>query len=250
MKTTRKSAWIVASATVLLATSSAQAAVVNLPNYSLVPNGTNLTAFEDTNVSVLNNGANLPTTAANVIYFVTTLTFGANSTARLEAGFRHSNGAARLGVDANHDGIVRIIGTSPLPSFNLGQSLAGQTITLLAKLNYDPTHSDTYGQSNVSNDTIMNVWVNPTASTVEGSGLTAGDLNTIWNSAAFTFFRHTVYNQSTPDTAGTSGITNTVILTGGDATFANALAIATIPEPTTALLGSLGLLALLRRRRG
>lgn len=127
--------------------------------------------------------------------------------------------------------------------------MGGKTITLLAKLHYDATHSDTYSQSNTANDTLMNVWINPTASSVEGSGLSAGDLTTVWNSAGFSWFRQTIENQSTPDTAGLSSITNTVILTGGDATFANALAIA-IPEPTTALLGGLGLLALLRRRRG
>jgi hypothetical protein len=231
-------------------TSFANAAVIHLPDYSLTPDGTNSsTTFQDTNVSTLNGGAVLPTTAANVVYFVSTFTFGTGSNAHFEAGFRHSNLAARLGVAVNDDGLVQIIGTgTPLPSVNLAKDMAGQTITLLAKLHYDSTHSVTYLQSNVANDTVMNVWINPTEASVEGSGLSAGDMSTIWNSAAFTFFRQTIQNQSTPDTAGVSSITNTVILTGSEATFANALAIA-IPEPSTALLSGLGFLALLRRRR-
>jgi len=70
-----------------------------------------------------------------------------------------------------------------------------------------------------------------------------------WNSSGFETFRQRIANNSTPDTAGDSSILNTTIFTGTDATFANALAAATIPEPSTALLGGLGLLALLRRRR-
>lgn len=52
-----------------------------------------------------------------------------------------------------------------------------------------------------------------------------------------------------PGTSGDSSISTTVILTGSDATFANALALA-VPEPSTALLGGLGLLALLRLSAG
>lgn len=240
--------------------SSASAAVLTIPDYSLVPDGTNFgsdasnasTQLQITDINALNGGNVLPGGAANspeTIYFVTTFTWGADSDADIFLNFAVTNGADRLGVSVDHLGVVRIIGTAPLPSFALGFAPAGRSVTLLAKLHFDLTNSDTYAQTNTANDTVMNVWVNPNASAEEGSGLAAGDLSTIWNSAGFPRMEQRINNRSTPDTAGTSFITDTVILTGSDATFGNALAIA-VPEPSTALLGAFGLLALLRRRRG
>lgn len=227
--------------------SSASAAVINVSDLSLTPDGSTTSSLQHTSV-----GSVLPTGATpNIIYFITTFTFGTGSDAHLQAQFAANNvgTAGRLGVEVQDNGVVSIIGTgAPLPTVNLAQDMAGQTITLLAKLHYDETHSVTYSQSNASNDTVMNLWVNPTISSVEGSGLSAGDISTIWNSAGFTWFRQTIQNQSTPGTAGASTISDTVVLTGTDATFSNALAIA-VPEPSAALLGGLGMLALLRRRR-
>jgi hypothetical protein len=236
----------------LLVPASAHAAVINLPNYSLTPDGQNLTTtFQNTNVNVLNgNTSVLPASGTPVVYFVTSFTFGLGSDAHMQAQFYvNQTSAPRLGIEVQDTGLVSIIGTgTPLPTVNLAQDMAGQTITLLAKLQFDANNSVTYSQSNPSNDTVMNVWVNPTLSDVEGSGLSAGDMSTIWNSAGFNWFRQTIQNQLTPGTAGDSTISNTTILTGSDATFANALAIA-VPEPSAALLGGLGALAFLRRRR-
>jgi len=175
--------------------------------------------------------------------------------------------APRVGIEVQDTGLVQTISTgdgilqavSPTTpkrtTVNLAQDMAGQTITLLAKLQYDATLSATYdarttlnGALSTSDDTLMNVWINPDGTDVEGSGLTAGDMYALWNSAGFNWFRQTIQNQSTPGTAGTSSIIDTTVLTGSDATFANALALA-VPEPSTALLGGLGLLAFMRRRR-
>ncbi len=247
---------------VTLAASTAQAAIINIADYSLTPDGTNVaTTFQNTNVNTLNGGPVLPGSGTPVVYYVTTYTFGANSNAHLQTQFFANEASApRLGIEVNDDGLVTILGSgntnvSPTffqTNFNLGQDLAGQTVTLLAKLSYDANNSVTNSQTNASNDTIMNVWVNPTSASVEGSGLYAGDLHTIWNSAGFNWFRQNIQNQNTPGTAGDSSITNTVILTGSDATFANALAVATIPEPSSVALlglGGLGGLLMLRRRR-
>jgi hypothetical protein len=253
MKTNGK--FLAASIMVLAlgAATSAQAAVIGLSDYSLAPDGQNLTTtFQNTNVNTLNGGTVLPASGTPVVYFVTTFTFGEASDAHLQAQFYvNETSAPRLGVEVQDTGLVQFIATNDTTrtSFNFAQDMAGQTVTLLAKLSYDANNNVTYGKTNTADDTIMNVWVNPTISAVEGSGLAAGDMSTIWNSAGFNWFRQTIQNQSTPSTAGASSIINTTILTGSDATFANALAIATIPEPAAALLGGIGLLALLRRRR-
>lgn len=212
-----------------------QAAEINLADYSLVPDGANLTTtFQNTNVNALNGGSVLPASGTPVVYVISTFNFGASSDAHLQWQFSvNETSALRLGVEVNDDGLVQFLGTgdSTRTSFNLAQDMAGQSITLLAKLQYNATNNVTYGKTNASDDTVMNVWVNPTASAVEGSGLSAGNLSTIWNSAGFNWFRQVIQNQNTPDTAGTSSITNTKVLTGAQATFAKALALATGATP-------------------
>jgi len=249
----------------------AGAAIINLNNYTLTPDGQNLTTtFQHTEIATLNGGTNvLPNSGTPVVYLVTSLIFGASSDAHLQVQFSTSSTTAnRIGIEVQDTGLISSLGTgdgvlqaisSTTPkrtSVNLAQDVAGQTITLLIKLQYDSTFSATYdartsfnGSQSTSDDTLMNVWINPTGSDVEGSGLTAGDMYALWNSASFSYIRQNIQNQLTPGTAGDSSITNTRIFTGADATWANALAFATIPEPSAALLGSLGILLLFRRRR-
>jgi hypothetical protein len=273
MKTIRKSAWIFASASVLLAAASAQAAVIGIPDYSLVPDGStygssnSYTSTEDqrTNVTAAAGGTIVNSTRP-IVYFVTTFSFGADTSAEINLNFTASAGQDRLGVKVRANGTVSSSGDGSDTSndYNFGGSLSGQTITLIGKFDFNANYSVDYGQTNASNDTFATFWVNPTGSDTEGSGwrllpgnppttanpdFTGDFASDVWNSSSFYLLKQRIANNSTPGTAGTSSILNTTVLTGTDATFANALALA-IPEPATALLGSLGLLALLRRRRG
>jgi len=216
-----------------------QAAETGLTDYSLVPDGTNLTTtFQNTNINTLNGGTVLPASGTPVVYVVSTFTFGTSSDAHLQWQFYVNEASAgRIGVEIQDTGLVQFIGTSDSTqtNFNFAQDMAGQTVTLLAKLSYNATNNVTYGKANAADDTVMNVWINPTGSEVEGSGLSAGDLSTVWNSAGFNWFRQTIQNQNTPGTAGSSSITNTTILTGAEAIFANALALATGGNPPGAV---------------
>lgn len=180
------------------------------------------------------------------------MTFGAESDVHMKAHFTsdlNTPPTVRFGVQVNNDGLVEVFGAgSPLPvysTFDLAQDMAGQSITFLAKLDYD-VDRNTGGYPN--NDTLMNIWVNPTDLSVEGSGITAGDMYNIRNSAGFFGFLQSIENQNTPGTAGDSLIINTKIFTGADATWENALGAA-IPEPSTAILAGLGLAGVCMRRR-
>jgi hypothetical protein len=271
MKTTRIFPHLAAAA--MIAASSAQAAVININDYSLVPNGLNeSTTFQNTDVdpNLLNPAAN-----GTVFYVVTTFSFGTLSDAHLQWQFSTADTAAnRMGVEVQDTGLVQSISTGngvlqavsdttpKRTTVNLNQDMAGLSITLLAKFYYNTAVSSDLdartalnGALSTSDDTIMNVWINPTLSDVEGDTsshaamIGNGDMYAVWNSTSFNWFRQTIQNQNTPvDNTGASSITNTTILTGDNATFANALALA-VPEPSAALLGGLGLLALLRRRR-
>lgn len=234
---------------------AANATVIGINDFSFTPNGSTTAALQNTNVNTLNGGTVLPASGTPVVYLVTTYTFGAGSDAHLQTQFFvNETTAPRLGIEIQDTGLVQFLGTGDTTrtNFNFAQDMAGRTVTLLAKLSYDSTNNVTFGKANAADDTLMNVWINPDGTDVEGSGLTAGDMSTIWNSAGFNWFRQVIQNQSTPSTAGPSFITDTVILTGADATFANALRIAappTIPEPASLMLCTVAGLAMLRRRR-
>lgn len=257
-----------------LAAVTSQAAVIGITDYSLVPNGLNepATTFQNTNLgSNIFNGTN-----GQVIYVVSTFTFGAASDAHLQWAFSTTNTSAnRLGIEVQDTGLVQTLGsgsgilqnisptTNKRSTVNLATDMAGTTITLLAKFYFNSTVSSDLGartaalpagSESTADDTIMNIWINPDLSDVEGdlsshaAMIGNGDMYAVWNSTGFAHFRQTIQNQNTPGTSGTSTIGDTTILTGTDATFANAMALA-IPEPSAALLGGLGFLALLRRRR-
>lgn len=237
----------------LLLAPFASAAVISIPSNHYGPDGTNNSNYMQTDIATPNGGNVLPTgPTTRVAYFITAFSFGTGSDAHLEANFRATGGQPRVGVRVQDTGQVTFIGTGDgtRTSFNFNQDMAGQTVTLLVKAYYDQTNNVTYGKANASDDTLFNVWINPTIASVEGSGQSAGDMQTVWNSATFGFFGTNIQNQNTPSTAGASQIHSTVILTGSDATFANALDLAVVPEPsTTALLGLGGLALILRRRK-
>ena len=244
------------------ATSVSDAAIINISNTSLEPDGTNAVQADQTQINTLNDGGAdlLPNSNGNPpVYLITTFTFGADSNAHFTTRFNATGGQNRLGVRVQDNGLVDFVssGDPGRTSFNIATDngdtsstgyLAGQTVTLLIKQQFDTSFDSLRATLGTGDDTLMSVWINPDLTDVEGSGITAGDMHTLWNSNTYRFFTQTIENQSTPGSAGDSLITNTVILTGSDATFANALALA-VPEPSSAILGGLGMLALLRRRR-
>lgn len=226
----------------------AQAAVINLSDYSLSPTGDAAVRESANDVNTPNGGNNvLPGGASNSpddVFFVTTFNFGAGSDVHLAAHFIASLmfEQDRLGIRVQDDGLVEVYGGGPLQAnstFDLAQDMAGQSVTVLVKLNYDIDRSTTN-----DDDTLLEAWINPTGSSSEG----APDISHVWNSRNFEGFLFRNENQNTPISAGDSSITGTRIYTDSDATFSNALAYA-IPEPSVALLGGLGTLLLLRRRR-
>ena len=262
-----------------LAASSAQAAIINIADYTLTPDGTNYgssnhylnTEEQRTNIKALNDNLATVNAAQPVAFFVTTFTFGADTLASINLNFGASLGQERLGISITSSGLAFGSGDgqnyNAFYDYDFGSSMGGQAVTIIGKFQYDVNNSVIYGQTNTGNDTIATFWINPTTATLEGSGLPegytrpdgggtianasyTGDVSSRpWNSASFETFRQRIANNSTPGTAGASSITNTTILTGTDATFASALALATVPEPSAALLSGLGFLALLRRRR-
>lgn len=236
---------------------SAQATIITVPDFSFTPDGSANAPTDITDIYTPNgNAAVLPAGSTSLAYVVTKFDFGISSDAHLRAQFLASGQQNRIGVEINDDGLVSTAGTggSNRTTFNLSQDMAGQTVTLLIKLDYNVNYDTSLGLTPIgaNDDTLMNVWVNPTVSSVEGSGISAGDLYALWNSAGFWWWKNTVFNQSTPPSAGASSIIDTVILTGADATFANALSAAGIPEPSTAILAGLGLMSVCfrRHRRG
>lgn len=259
---------------------SSQAAVISIADYTLVPDGTNygssnanLPAAQEavlTNIQTANGGQTIVNADFPVVYVVTTFSFGNATLADIQINFSASGGQDRLGFRITDNGFADTPGdgtnTTDLDlngaGSNPASTMAGQTVTIIGKFEYNADYSTIYGRSNASEDSFATFWINPSVSDTEGSGrpdgangvananFTGHFASNLWNSSSFVLLEQRIFNNSTPGTAGSSAILNTTVLTGPtDATFANALALATIPEPSAALLGGLGALLLLRRRR-
>lgn len=237
------------------------AAVIDIPTYSQPGLGSSDNTLNETpyDIATANGGNVLKNDATpESAYFVTVFDFGTDSLTHMRAHFIASLNFQqdRLGVEVQDNGLVTVFGGGPLQtnsSFTIGGStatgkLAGQRVIILGELLYDQARNTN------DNDTLMNMWVNPdnSDSNSPGSG-TADIFNHVWNSSNFPGFLQGIQNQNTPTTAGSSSMFTRIFTNDGtnnDANFASALAYATtIPEPSAAILGALGALALLRRRR-
>ena len=138
--------------------------------------------YVQTDIATPNGGNVLPSGAStHIVYAITTFTIGAGSDAHVEANFRATGGQPRVGVQLQDTGQLNWIGTgdSTRTNFNFNQDMAGETVVLIMKAHYDPNHNVVYGKTNAADDTLFNVWVNPDGSSVEGSGQSAGDMQTV-----------------------------------------------------------------------
>ncbi|MEO0475046.1 MAG: PEP-CTERM sorting domain-containing protein [Planctomycetota bacterium] len=262
--------------TAALSAGTSDAAQISLAGASLTPDDTNAieTTFSDINTP---NGGSSVLGNPDTVYLITTFSWGLGSDAHMTARFNFdapgaSNDRGRAGISAEDTGVFSWAGTganvldyptnsiSSRTNFDLAQDMAGQTVTILVKFYregggagdistlYNIRNGNNGNPSNGS-DVLMNAWINLDANDVEGSGLSAGDMYALWNIGDMNGFKEIVENRSTPSTAGDSSISNTVILTGSDATFANALLAAGVPEPGSLALLAMGCLLIARRRR-
>jgi hypothetical protein len=197
----------------------AGAAEITIPEFSFTPDGSTTSTSEVTNVNVPNGGNILPT-SPSVIFFVATYQIGTGSDAKLVAAASHtSDRLTRFGFSVNAaTGRGQLEGVSYNTTVVIGDGdVSGEAIRVIVKGEYDTDAGFADGQPS-----RFTAWVNPTASSVEGSGW---DLQKTWSSQNLAYFGHRIDNQSTPGTAGASSV-STVLLTGADATFENALDIA------------------------
>lgn len=244
-----------------LGVGTAQAAVIPVADLTQTPT-TNATQQND--VATPNGGVINDNVDGTLAYYVTTFVFGSESQAHLETFFEFSAGQDRTGIRVQDTGRVDFTnqGDPGDTTFDIGGGggvgfMAGQTVTLLVRTYWHSTNDGLRATLGTSDDILFNAWVNPTGSATEtavtpgdANMLNDGDLHTLWNANDFFFLTQEILNQGTPGTGGDNSIINTTVLTGSDATFANALALATIPEPASlALVGFGGLLIASRRRR-
>jgi len=224
---------------------TSRAGEINIIDHSLTPDGSGIVSDQQTDIKTPNGGvAVLPNTnGLDPVYAVTTFTFGTGSLAHIDSFFEFTGGQDRLGVRVEDTGLVTFLnqGDPGDTSFTIAGGgaagfMAGQSVTLLIKQHYDTSNDSLRATQGTGDDNLMNIWVNPTGASVEGSGLSAGDMHTLWNSYGYGFYTQRIRNENTPGTAGQSSITDTVILTGTDATFANALALATGSTPPTGIV--------------
>jgi len=162
-----------------VAASSAQAAIINIADYTLTPDGTNYgssnhylnTEEQRTNIKALNDNLATVNAGQPVAYFVTTFTFGTDTLATINLNFGAGLGQERLGISITAAGLAAGSGDgdgyNAFFDYDFGSSIAGETVTIMGKFQFDANNSVTYGETNAGNDTIATFWINPTGATLE-----------------------------------------------------------------------------------
>lgn len=210
--------------------SAASAAVTNLGSYTKTTDG------DETFSSVFNGGATLFNYTSGNVYVVLTTTFinpvtpGTLDTTSSYGGFAHSSGDlfgqnwqnSKVGV-TYYGGRDDVAGVTIVP---------GTAITMVIKYELNG--------AGVDGDTVK-FWVNPALAT--GTEVTPNDADPsrIWSPGAITSDDLRFRRGNSSD--NNIQFANVTIYSGGDSPFN------VVPEPSAMLLGSLGLLALARRRR-
>jgi hypothetical protein len=230
---------------------SANAAIISIADFTATPDGST-TIFNQGHDVATPNGGNILTNSIagqQFVYVLATLNFAAGTSVNMGFGFHSASTIAanaapnRAGVSLSSAGVADITGgfASSPGTVSLG-SVVGQSVTVLLQLDYDKDRN-----TSNNDDNIASFWINPTnADTTSSFDMTSNP----YNSYNFAGFAPYIRNNGTLGTIGESSITDIKILTGSDATFANALALATVPEPDAAMLiGLVGFSLILRRRR-
>jgi len=219
---------------VLLATlgglSSASAAILSLGSYTKTTDG------DETFSSVFNGGTTLFNHTSGNIYVVFTSTFsnpvtpGTLDITSSYGGYSHSGGdlfgqnweQSTVGV-TYYGGRNDIAGVPIIP---------GTSITMVIKyeLNGEGLDGDT-----------VKFWVNPTLGTGTESAPNDADPSRIWNPASISSDNMRFRRGNSSDNV--IEFADVRIYSNGDSPFA------VVPEPSVMLLGGIGLLGLLRRRR-
>ena len=227
----------------LAAALPSQAFEIPIADFVKTPDGSTTAFSQGTDVKALNGNVSVLNSDGEVIYVIATYNFGLGSDVHLDAGFSTSTAptsANRLGIRIEDTGQVTWLGSGDpsRTSFNFAKDMgadtgggSGETVTVLMRIDWDASRVG-------SPPNLGSAWINPAFSSEEGVGLErdAGDMSTIWDSKQFSGFAQVISNQSTPapPAAGDSSITDTVILTGADASFPRALEYAVDGGPTAA----------------
>ena len=220
-----------------LAVVPTQAAVINLSDHTAVAGTGNFTQSLGTTIS-----------NDNAVYMVGTITWQPNAT-NLEAtanfhlaanqqrgGFGSRGGS----VDIMLDGGIEGQGSGRPDGAYTVDTTAGATTSYTFVLKIDQTNTTDPGAGNywTTGNPNMWLWIDPNLAATEGSQ--AATMSAWWSGQ--NNFAQVFYNHGTGSPNGDVVYSDFSVHYGGDSPFA-------VPEPSSALLGMLGSLLLLRRRR-